>query len=344
MKFAAFMKPVICLYLFAGILSLAQASYQNDYFQGVNYLQTAEVSLNSFSSMQSLRAIKDNGANTVALIVFMQQNASGSSEIRHSSAVTDKQIVQAITDAHDIGLRVILKPQVLVTGSWAGEIRPTSQSGWQEWFESYQGLLQHYARMAQKYAVEMLVIGTELRHAAMQPQFRQLIIEVRKIFTGELSYAAHGIAGMKQFPYWELLDSVSLTLYPPLGKDWSIKHIHQVMAEKTRELEAFAAATDKPLWIAEIGLSSTQGSFRHPWLVTGDQQVVADTQRQAQVLGMWLQHLRQPWVYGVMIWSWSSNIDQDGVTDTGFDIQNKAAEKLVSCYWRNKCQGAPDTQ
>ena len=111
---------IICLCLFAGALSIAQASYQYEYFQGVNYLQTTEVSLNSFSSMQSLRTIKDKGANTVALIVFMQQEAPDSSELKHSLAVTDQQIVQAITDAHDIGLHVILKPQVLVKDSWAG--------------------------------------------------------------------------------------------------------------------------------------------------------------------------------------------------------------------------------
>lgn len=318
-------------------IPVAWASYHGEAFKGVNYLQTVEVSLNSFSSMQSLRKIKKNGADTVALIVFMHQKSVESTEINHSRAVTDGQLIQAITDAQDIGLRVMLKPQMLVDDSWAGEIKPDSIQGWSRWFQSYQKLLQHYSRIAQRYKVDMLVIGTELKYAAIQPQFRQLIIEVRKIFMGELSYAAHGTAGLKQFPYWDMLDSVSLTLYPVLGKEWDVDLIDQLMVKKVDEIASISEAIDKPLWVAEIGISSAQGSFRHPWLVVDKQKNSPDVEKQAQVLGMWLKHLRKPWIKGVMVWSWSSNIEQDGLMDTGFDIQNKPAEKRVSCYWKNEC-------
>ena len=332
-----YVSRVFAIFMMLATASMGHAVYHENYFQGVNYLQTVEVSLNSFTSMQSLRRIKANGADTVALIGFMHQDAADSIEMKHSTAVTDKQLIQAIADAHDIGLRVILKPQVLVNNSWAGEIKPSSQTAWQQWFESYQSLLQHYAQIAQQHEVAMLVIGTELRHAAIQPQFRQLIIAVRKIYMGELSYAAHGTAGLKNFPHWDLLDSVSLTLYPSLGNEWDIENIKLLMAKKMIELRSISSTIDKPLWIAEIGISSAQDSFREPWLVKERQQSTPDTERQAKVLELWLQSLRQPWIQGVLIWSWSSNAEQDGMNNTGFDIQNKPAEKLVSCYWKKEC-------
>lgn len=323
-----------CMFL---VITGAFAHHDSVYFQGVNYLQTASVSLNSFTSMQSLRKIKDNGADTVALIAFMQQDKPASSRIQPSNAVNDRQLTQAIADAQDIGLRVVLKPQILVPGSWAGEVNPGTDAGWQQWFDNYQQLLVHYAQIAQRYEVEMLVLGTELRHAAIRPRFRELITRVRNVYHGEISYAAHGLAGFQQFPYWNLLDSASLTLYPPLGNDWSVEHVKEVMSSTITELEALTAKIEKPFWIAEIGISSRQGSFRHPWLVADRLQGEPDEELQAKVLALWLKNLQQPWIHGVLIWSWFSDVDQGGSTDTGFTIQNKSAERVVRCYWKNKC-------
>jgi len=307
------------------------------YYQGVNYLQTPTVSLNSFTSMQSLGKIKDNGANTVALIVFLQQDDPTTTRIMPSSAVTDDQLKHAIADAHDLGLKVVLKPQVLVTNSWAGEINPGTHEAWHKWYGNYQRLILHYAEIAQHYNVEVLMLGTELRHAAIQPQFRQLIIEVRKKYHGEISYAAHGVAGLKRFPYWDMLDSISLTLYPPLGQDWDAARISQLIMDKVNEIESIVSTMDKRFWIAEIGISSERGSYRHPWLETNSQQDQPDAEMQAKVLELWLKNLQQPWVDGVLIWNWFSDVSMGGMTDTGFTIQNKIAEKVVSCYWTKKC-------
>ena len=83
------------------VITAAFAHHDNNYFQGVNYLQTTSVSLNSFTSMQSLRKIKANGADSVALIAFMQQDTPASSRIQPSNAVTDRQLTQAIADFNE---------------------------------------------------------------------------------------------------------------------------------------------------------------------------------------------------------------------------------------------------
>ncbi|NOY66639.1 MAG: hypothetical protein GXP13_04420 [Gammaproteobacteria bacterium] len=326
----------ICLLMFMPVM-VSHANIADDYYQGVNYLQTPNVSLKSFTSMQSLRKIKEAGANTVALVVFLQQDSATSKYLKPSSAVTEHQLIQAIADAHDIGLKVILKPQILVTNSWAGEINLPDTDDWQQWYNSYQKFIVRYAQIAQTYNVEILVLGTELRYAARQPQFQQLITAVRKKYRGEISYAAHGIAGLERFPFWDLLDSASVTLYPSLGKDWDENKAGKVISEKVKALQLVASKIGKPFWIAEIGISSAQGSHQHPWLVTNNQQGVPDAELQAKVLGLWLKNLQQRWVSGVMVWCWFSDHDMGGLTDTGFTIQNKAAETVVSCYWKKQC-------
>lgn len=336
MRVSYFVNRLLATVCLCGAFLSVSADHGSMYYQGVNYLQSSSVSLNSFTSMQSLRRIKKNGANTIAIIAFMQQPTSTSSIVRVSSAVTDNQLIQAIVDAQDIGLRVILKPQILVEGSWAGEINPGSNA-WGQWFDHYQPLILHYAEIAARFKVSTLVIGTELRHASNHPRFRKLIVEVRKKYKGEITYAAHGVKGVESFPYWDMLDSVSVTLYPSLGKDWNVEYMSQVMQREIRGLKKITETMNKPVWVAEIGISSTQGSFRHPWLFGQKLQGLPDEKMQAKVLDLWLQHLDQPWVDGVLIWNWFSDIDHGGVADTGFTIQNKSAEKVASCYWNNQC-------
>lgn len=316
---------------------LVHADHGGMYYQGVNYLQTESVSHNSFTGMQSLRRIKKNGANAIAIIAFMQQEKASASSIMASPAVTDHQLIQAIVDAQDIGLRVILKPQILVEASWAGEINPGADLGWEQWFDHYQQLILNYADIAQRFKVKTFVLGTELRHASVHPRFRELIFAVRERYQGEMTYAAHGVEGVRRFPYWSMLDSVSVTLYPSLGQDWSVDYMNAIMVGEIKALKQAMSTIEKPVWVAEIGISSKQGSFRSPWLFGQKQKGLPDEKMQAKVLDLWLTHLNQPWVHGVMIWNWFSDIDHGGVADTGFTIQNKSAEAVVSCYWTHQC-------
>jgi hypothetical protein len=91
--------------------------------QGFNLLQVPEATFDHPAAAESMRRMVKTGANAVILVPFFRQGRAGSAEIGFSDAVTDRQLHVAIENARRLGLRVILKPQILVEDGWAGDIK-----------------------------------------------------------------------------------------------------------------------------------------------------------------------------------------------------------------------------
>ncbi|MBI3814178.1 MAG: hypothetical protein HY279_06910 [Nitrospinae bacterium] len=241
--------------------------------------------------------------------------------------------------AKALGFKVVLKPQILVPNNWAGNIKMADDLSWRQWFDNYTKAIEHYADIARKERVDILVIGTELNHTAHLTFWQPLIADIRNRFKGKLTYAAHNIEGIKQFSHWELLDSIALTLYPSLGdkpeRDAMTLHIRKVVDD----LKAIGMQYKKPLWIAEVGIPSFYGAQLKPWewQGAGIYASLPDENIQAMVLDFWLDALNGEWNQGVMLWCWNSDPAAGGPQDTGFTLQNKRAEKVAACHWAGRC-------
>jgi hypothetical protein len=308
--------------------------------KGVNYLQTSQVSMDSVQSRASLLRLKDIGANTVAFVPFLKQDAPDSIDVRLTDNVTDKQLRAGIRDAKALGFKVVLKPQILVPGSWAGKIKMTDDFSWSQWFNNYAKALEHYADIAEDEKADIFVIGTELNHTAHLTFWQPLIANIRSRFRWKLTYAAHNVEEVNRFKYWELLDSIALTLYPSLGdkpeRDAMLPHIRKVVDE----LMAISMQHKKPLWIAEVGIPSRYGAQLEPWEWQGTNVYAGqpDEDIQAMALSLWLDALKGEWNQGVMLWCWNSDPAAGGSHDTGFTLQNKRAEQVAACYWTGRCE------
>lgn len=309
---------------------------------GANYLQTRQVAMDSAQSHASLSRLRDIGANTVAFVPFLQQDAPDSIDVHLTDKITDKQLRTGIRHAKALGFQVVIKPQILVPGSWAGKIKMADDSNWRQWFDNYAMALEHYADIAHEEKVDIMVIGTELNQTAHLSFWRPLIAHIRRHFNGKLTYAAHNVEGVRQFGYWALLDSIALTLYPSLGdvteREAMASHIRKVVDE----LRAISRQHNKPLWIAEVGIPSRRGAQLKPWEWQGAaiRDTPPDEALQAVVLDIWLDALSDGWNQGVMLWYWSSDPSAGGSQDNGFTLQNKRAEQVVACRWTGRC-GAP---
>lgn len=307
---------------------------------GANYLQNHQVAMNSIQSRISLLHLKDIGANTVAFVPFLQQDAPDSIDVHLTDKVTDDQLRAGIRDAKALGFRVVLKPQIIVTGSWAGMIKMTDDYSWLQWFNNYAIAIEHYINIASEEKVDIFVIGTELNQTAHLTSWQPLIARIRQHFGGKLTYAAHNVDGVRQFNHWQLLDIISLTLYPSLGevpeRDAMSSHIRRVVGE----LRAISRKYKKPLWIIELGIPSRHGAQLHPWEwhESDIHSYTHDEALQALVLDLWLDALRGKWNHGVMLWCWSSNPNGGGSKDNGFILQNKRAEQVVACRWTGHCE------
>ena len=106
-----------------------------------------------------------------------------------------------------------------------GDIQPTD---WDTWYSNYTSFILHYAELAEKNKVEILVVGTEIDPAAMEGHgygpagggqteyFSNLIAEVRKVYSGKLTYSSschEECWGIKGINFWGDLDYIGFEPY-----------------------------------------------------------------------------------------------------------------------------------
>jgi Glycoside Hydrolase Family 113 len=310
-------------------------------FAGFNVIQAPDHPFGSPSAQQSLAAAKRVGANAIAIVPFLWQATAASPEPVRGKDMTDDELRAAIHDAHALGLSVMIKPQVWVPQSWAGAVAMNFEQNWSEWFANYGREVGRLARIAAQEDAEAFAIGTELAETSQRPEWIALIDNVRQLYSGRLLYMAHNVDEAETAPFWDRLDAIGVTLYPPLGADDDRIGRLARMVETAQRLDALAARTGKPIIVGEIGLRSARGAAAKPWESAEERPSAADPDLQAEVLADWLLILDRPSIRGVLIWRWLTDPDGGGLNDTDFTVQGKPAEHILRCTWTEQCEAEP---
>jgi hypothetical protein len=235
-----------------------------------------------------------------------------------------------------------VKPHVWIPQSWAGTIAMESEAAWREWFVNYGRELSRVARIANEEKAEVLAIGTELSNTTQQPGWIDLIDAARGAYDGQLTYMAHNIEEAEAVPFWNRLDAIGVTLYPPLGADVDRDGHRRVMRVIADRLDVLAAQTGKPILVGEVGLRSAVGAAAKPWESAEERAAVADPALQAQVIADWLDALDRPSIHGILIWRRFTDPAAGGLADTDFTVQGKPAEYVLSCAWTKRCDRHED--
>ena len=315
-------------------MSMVAACGPDPRILGANLLQSENILFEQAETGESIGRLHRLGANTLAIVPFLQQSSVDSLDIAPAGGMHLPGLRKAVRWARANHMRVLLKPQILVPESWAGAIAP---SDWGVWFANYTVHLEQLAQLAREEGVEMLVIGTELKQSIRQPQWLELIRRLREIFPGRLSYAAHGLEGLREVDFWHRLDAAGVTLYPSLGND--LGEAESRIRSSLRQLRELARVLPVDLWVAEVGIASRSRAIERPWAWRdlSDAERDVDLRLQARVLDLWLEALSVPWLDGVLIWVWYSDPAAGGIQDNGFTPQNKPAEQVLACHWSGRC-------
>jgi hypothetical protein len=326
----------------SAVLLLGSTQLGAKTLHGFNYLQVPSATLDQPSARESLLRMKNIGADSVVLVPFFRQGRPNSGEIGFSDAVTDRQLRSAIENARQLNLSVILKPQILVDTGWAGDIRFGNDIDEERWFERYRDLLTYYARLAQSERVDAFVIGTELSGIETSARWHDIVVAVRKVYRGRLTYAAHGVEGVKRFSAWKEMDAVSVNLYPSLGENNDTGAIREHMERTLTQLRESTQELARPIWVLEVGIPSAKGALNMPWdwRRLNESGARPDVLIQSAVFRQWLEALDKPWVDAVFIWCWYSDPYAGGLGNNDYTLQNKPAEKQVSCLWAGDCSGS----
>lgn len=334
MRGAAVRAHIAIALAFAAIGAAPAAAQRLD---GFNVVASPGHPFSSETARRALKTARRLGASTVAIIPFLWQAHPDNPDVGRGTDMSDQELRDAIRLARGLGFSVLVKPHVWVPQSWAGAVAPKTEADWQTWFSGYRAALVHIAGIAAKENADALAIGTELKNTTQRPEWFDLIGAARAAFRGSLHYFAHNADEAETIPFWTLLDSVGVTLYPPLGPDRDRAGRLVAMRAAARRLDQLAARTDRRIVVGEIGLRSAQGATANPWESAEERLAVADPLLQAEVLADWLKVLRRPSVRGVLIWRWLTDPAAGGLADTDFTVQGKPAEGVLMCAWTVGC-------
>jgi hypothetical protein len=306
-------------------------------FDGFNIIAARDYPFGGTAAKLALTNAKGLGAKAIAVVPFMWQSDPTSPFLVRGKDMSDAELRFAIRDAHALGLAVLVKPHIWVPQSWAGAVAMDSEETWTVWFSNYQHELGRIARIAEEEHAEAIAIGTELDATAQRTEWNALIDAVRSLYSGRLLYVAHNIEGVERVPFWNRLDLIGVTLYPPLGNDNDRAFRLIAMSTVADRLDALASRTGKQIVVAEIGLRSAEGAAAKPWESPEERDAAPDPQLQANVLSDWLAALDRPTIKGVLIWYWLTDPHPGGLIDTDFTTRGKPAEHVLMCTWTQSC-------
>jgi hypothetical protein len=239
------------------------------------------------------------------------------------------------------GLKVMLKPHIWVLGQgWAGDFNLSSEEDWEKWEADYRKYIINYGRVADSLNVDLLCIGTEFRIPARErPEFwRSLILDVRKIYKGPLTYAANW-DNYQNIEWWDGLDFIGIDAYFPLvdAQDPSLEEISAGWRKHSRILKSFSEKWQKKILFTEYGFLSVNGACGNHWEAKKTEENI-NFELQARAYESTFQTLiNEPWFAGGFIWKWHFSTRRKERLRTEWTPQDKPAEKVIA-QWYAKFQ------
>lgn len=337
---------IICL-----ILVLPSFCFAKKHFQkGMSYAAYNRSVLESKASDKSLARLKKTGTKWVAVVPVGYQKNKYSNKIKRPKwdSASDKSINHAIKKIHKLGMKVMLKPYVdAYDDTWRAEFEP---GDFDKWFDSYANFILEFTSLAEENNVEQLSIGVEYNFAEKYTEkWENLIEEIRKIYSGKLTYAANWQAiekfggGYKNIKFWSLLNFIGIDAYYPLtDKDNpSVKELREAWKPKLVKINAWRKKNDfksKKIIFTEIGYGSYNGSNITPWAYNYEGKVEDQREQADCYRAFFKQAYPKKWLAGVYWWWWDNSSTDDWIDGGenyiyGFTPKGKEAEKVLKKYY-----------
>jgi hypothetical protein len=288
------------------------------------------------TAAESMRLMRDRlGITWTTLAFAAYQDTPFSTEIRFRDAptVTDDEVVWAIREAKDLGLRVCLKPMVnCADGTWRAHINfldidVPGEPTWTEWWAAYREYMVHFAGVAEAEGANLLCVGCEqVQSDRRADDWRALIAAVREAYSGPLTYDCNKYQE-DRLTWWDAVDVISCSGYYPQG-DWG---------QALDRIAPVVARHGKPFIFMEGGCPSRVGAPADP----GNWRLQAPPSEEAQ--DGWYRDLfaataSRPWVRGFMFWDWRAVLHaaEDAATNDDYGVYAKAAEATIRETYRER--------
>ncbi len=300
---------------------------------------------------------RDMGIEWLSLTPFgwMDNHQSASVRLNRQGRLwgeTDTGLRTTARKAHEMGFRLMLKPHIWITrpvdDGWIGVIDFDTEAEWLRWETDYRTFILHYAELAQAEDMAILCIATELSNPVRsRPRFwKSLIKDIRKVYSGKLTYAANWFRDYDVVEFWSHLDYIGVNAYFPLTDRTgpSVSEIMMGWEPHIEQIGRLSVAHGKPVIFTEVGYKNSPGSTIRPWewpprtrRWSGETQPDShpvDQDEQVNAYEALFRSVGQlPWFRGLFIWKWYPNASRITEDRVEFSPQNKEAERVLKRWY-----------
>lgn len=323
------------------LLALLLSSSLSLEFKGINFVSVpfTKAPYTGIRAKASLEHLQSTGANWISIPIVWFQKDIDSSEMhpieeevttqsKACRSLSEKEIKAALLEANNLGLNVMLLPQVeILKHGWIRSSRiGIGMSPYQvrRWFKYYTEFLLDVAKYASAYKVKMLSIGHDLRFMAHYESFwNELIEEIRKVYSGKLVYSASSVDEYRQVGFFDKVDYIGLLADPKL----KIDHRTELDQVKT-QLKRFGEIIDylKKMWKKEIIITR---AARAPHAEKRRGKVKRIHHKPQEIFYHALHQEFQDKIAGIFYGDWSADPAHGGDNDGSISPQFKSGEVAI---------------
>lgn len=287
--------------------------------------------------------IKNIGAEWISVIPY-GFNVPGKTDIRYGSkwqwwGEQIEGIEETIQNAHNSNLKVMLKPQVFVPGSWTGGLEFTKEEDWIAWENSYKKFMEPFIKIAVNMNVDLLCIGTEFtKSTAQRTEFwENFIKEIRTKYKGKLTYAANWDE-YSHIKFWSDLDFTGINAYFPLLDKTTPEVPELIKAWKplASKMEYLCIKTGKPVLFTEYGYLSVDRCSYNTWEIEKNiESAKVNELAQANALeALYTVFNNRIWWKGGFLWKWFPELKgHEGYLEKDYTPQGKLSEQIVKKWF-----------
>ncbi len=250
---------------------------------------------------------------------------------------------ELITRSKSIGLKVFLKPHIVLSkhrssgdkiksqSTWRGDIEPINQKDWLLLEKNYRSFILSMASLAEELGVDLFCIGTELKSFIAERHYFwiDLIQDIKEVYSGPITYSANW-DNFQAVTFWDDMDFIGLNAYFPVSssKFPSERKVIRTWQGIISPIKRISNKKGKQVIVTEFGYRNVYFSGQEPWTHVGDGDEASAYENQSELLNAFFKSIwKEEFVLGGFLWNWNYKRLLDGNTD--FTIQNKPAQEIV---------------
>lgn len=295
----------------------------------------------SENARQSLRKLHTLGSNAIAVIPYTYMPSPLRPSVlrfsHNAGEETDEMMLMSVRHAQEMGMYVLLKPQIWIRNAWPGDVKMQTAADWALFFAHYEQWILHYAVLAEWYQIPMLCVATELGKATKghEAAWIALFNKVRKVYGGKLTVAANWDGGFEHEEFWQALDFIGINHYQSLSnqEDATDAQLLRGAQSSAAHYQALSRRYQRPIVFTEAGFTATKAPWIQPWAYADGKSVELSDQKRGYeaLLKAWE---NQSWLGGYFWWKWPSYLEYGGLSDPDYTPNDKPAEAVIRRYFQ----------